>query len=463
MDTAVRQVVDEAGAIDREIASLTDRVVKLREQESDAYRQLARLRLKDLSDGELVLKLTAAEQQARRLLSERSQAVAELDQRLGELESELAAANVVRDQAAAEADAATAQLTEAEKAALDALAATGAYQELRAAAEKADAVAHHAEQKRDFAAKDLVEKGRPYADDALFMYLWRRGYGTAEYSSGSFVRYFDGRVARLIRYDHARANYSMLQEIPRRLAAHAERQRRQADEAAERLDKAEAEAVADGALAERRSQLDAAQKRRQSAEDTVEAIEEKRRSILEERATLTRGEDDRTRQALDVVLAAIQRQDLRSLREQALRTPLPEDDVVVERIADIEAAIRDIENQVSQRKQMQLDQQKRLQDMEHLRRDYRRGGFGGDAFDFRDLGTFSVLLNEMLRGGLSRDGIWDQMRQRHQPRIPAPGGWGRGGGGLGGGLGLPRFPGGFGGGGRSRPSGGGGFRTGGGF
>ena len=55
------------------------------------------------------------------------------------------------------------------------------------------------------------------------MYLWRRKLGTPEYPSGFFVRYFDEKIAALINYREARANYAMMNQVPERLRAHADR------------------------------------------------------------------------------------------------------------------------------------------------------------------------------------------------------------------------------------------------
>ena len=69
--------------------------------------------------------------------------------------------------------------------------------------------------------EDKRVKGEPYENDKLFMYLWRRGFGTSEYSANPFTRMLDRWVARKCRYDKARPNYWMLNEIPKRLEAHA--------------------------------------------------------------------------------------------------------------------------------------------------------------------------------------------------------------------------------------------------
>jgi hypothetical protein len=80
-----------------------------------------------------------------------------------------------------------------------------------------------AEAKAVQAEADREEKRRPYEADPLFMYLWRRRYGTRDYRASNFVRYFDRKVAHLIDFETARTNYAMLLELPERLREHAER------------------------------------------------------------------------------------------------------------------------------------------------------------------------------------------------------------------------------------------------
>ncbi len=79
-----------------------------------------------------------------------------------------------------------------------------------------------AEAKAVQAEADREEKRRPYEADPLFMYLWRRRYGTREYRASNLVRYFDRKVAHLIGFETARINYAMLMELPDRLREHAE-------------------------------------------------------------------------------------------------------------------------------------------------------------------------------------------------------------------------------------------------
>lgn len=82
-----------------------------------------------------------------------------------------------------------------------------------------------AENKAAQAETDMVQKRLPYEADPLFMYLWRRKLGTPEYRAKGLARYLDRKVARLIEFDGARRNYTVLIELPVRLREHAERLR----------------------------------------------------------------------------------------------------------------------------------------------------------------------------------------------------------------------------------------------
>ncbi len=46
--------------------------------------------------------------------------------------------------------------------------------------------------RRQQAEADREEKGKPYRDDPLFMYLWEGGYGTKSYRANNLVAWLDG-------------------------------------------------------------------------------------------------------------------------------------------------------------------------------------------------------------------------------------------------------------------------------
>jgi hypothetical protein len=89
----------------------------------------------------------------------------------------------------------------------------------------AAAMVEAAEGKAAQAEADLAAKRVPYEQDPIFMYLWRRGFGTSRYTSKGIVRSLDRMVARHVGYAEASRNYALLTELPIRLREHAERLR----------------------------------------------------------------------------------------------------------------------------------------------------------------------------------------------------------------------------------------------
>ena len=108
--------------------------------------------------------------------------------------------------------------------------------------------AQQAEKKAVQAEADRDEKRRPYEEDQLFMYLWNRKFGTAEYRADHFTRTMDRLVARVVGYDKARANYALLNEIPERLREHSRRILHQLREEREKLTALERKALVEAGI-----------------------------------------------------------------------------------------------------------------------------------------------------------------------------------------------------------------------
>src|SRR5690606_35024340 len=84
------------------------------------------------------------------------------------------------------------------------LANDAAFSAKLASAQELAAIAAESVRKTEQAEKDREERGKPYRDDPLFMYLWERGYGTKAYRANNLVAFLDGHVARLVGYPEAR-------------------------------------------------------------------------------------------------------------------------------------------------------------------------------------------------------------------------------------------------------------------
>ena len=475
---AEREQQSELTGLDQKLEELGRDLMGLEQRRADDYRALARVRVDLVDDGTLSGALDAAERQVATVLEQRREAVETLERKLDDART---ARDRLHDEREAQADVleqANARLDDAEAETQARLEADPAYQAEREHVREAERIALHAEEKASDSEQEQDAKGAAYRADPLFIYLWDRRYGLPNYDGGGLTRWLDGKVARLIGYDDARMNYTRLLEIPQRLREHANLSRQQAEDAfaaLRALDDAAREA--DGVLT-----LEQARDREQERLDDIDAriaeAETGINDLLEHQARFASGDDDYTRQAVDYLSAQLERDDLAALRRDALATPFPDDDQIVNRLLQVEQERRRLSFTVENLKQTRSKQQQKLEELSRLQRDFKRQRMDRGGSGFADGAMLAMMLTNFINGMLDREALMDvlEQQQRQQPRRADPtfgsGGFGRGtpwggsAGGLGGSLGRGRgrlgggggFGGGFGSGGS-----GGGFRTGGGF
>ncbi|WP_431270433.1 hypothetical protein [Dankookia sp. P2] len=248
----------------------------------------------------------------------------------------------------------------------------------------------------------------------------------------------------------ARRNYALLESLPAGLAGHAARMREQA-------------AATDATLAARMRGLaglpegDDLAAPREALDMAEAALEAAARRAEEARVALAGQEDAALREATARMEAALAAESLQSLRAAALRTPMREDDEVVARLEAAAAEAVRLDRALAGAEAQAVEARRRAQEVAAIREEMRSRGVRRDHWGFNDGALVGVLIGDLLRGTLSRDGFWDRLERQ---RIPRQDPWGTGGGGgpwSGGGGGGPWSGGGWG-----APSGGG-FETGGGF
>jgi hypothetical protein len=289
--------------------------------------------------------------------------------------------------------------------------------------------------------------------------------------------WLDGKVARLIGYADARADFNRLNEIPRRLREHADTLAEAADRAYEALRTLDDEARAGEGIPVLEARVADEQTALEAIDARLHEMEAAYQSMLDRRAAFAAGDDEHTREAVAFLAAELARTDIADLRRVAMATPYPEDDVIVGRLRDHEDTLASLRGTLAELSGMREKHQQRLRELEELRVQFKRNRYDRAGSVFSDDAMLPALLGQFLAGMLDSRMLWKvlQQHQRYQPRHTDPGfgsgGFGRGTvwrGGLGdlgdvfgraGGGGF-RSGGGFGGG---LGGGGGGFRTGGGF
>lgn len=343
------------------------------------------------------------------------------------------------------------QLEAASKQASTTLETNEAWKAQRAVVDNAIAVIERADTKADTAEADRSDKGKPYEDDALFMYLWQRGYGTSRYKAGNIVRLLDGWVAGLIRFHNARPNYAMLTEIPKRLREHVDALKEQAKAEVEKLkaiEKAALEAAGGGGLdvemAKIRTDLNAFDKRFGELNGELDRL----RQI---EAQIASGEDQHFNEIVAALGTSLQADDTRRLWKEAFDTPSPEDERIVERIEKSYDDMHGVENKIEQIRKELRRLSRRREELTEVSSNFRRHRYDDYGSEFVDDAIIGSILGDFLRGGMSGRDYWGRIERGHRHRPH------QGGGMIGGGFpGFPSDGGSWGGGGVGGGGGGGG-------
>jgi chromosome segregation ATPase len=437
---------------------------------AEHYRSLARVRVSDLAQGKMLSALDAAERRAQALMERRTGELAGLQQeqtdarlQTQELEAKRAAQSDALARLGEELDSLEADVQQR-------LAADDAYQMQLSATQQAEARARRAERKTELAVSDRAEKGAPYEDDPLFMYLWRRGFATSGYRASAPIRFLDTWVARLCHYHDARPNYSLLLELPKRLEAHTERVRAEADRQLDALRKLEQGAAHDSAVDATQEKLDEAAGALGDLDQSIDEIDSKLRELEQRQVAFAAGHDPTAREATDSVAASLRETGLSSLMREARQTPTDADDRIVEQLADAQQQASELQQELEQERRLLASLNGRVKQLEQIRQEFRRRRFDSGNSGFSKGTLIAVMLGQFMNGLMNSRDLWATIeRQQRWQRRRADPAFGSGSIKPGGGVwsgGLPRGRGGFGGGGFGTGGGfggGGGFKTGGGF
>ena len=421
---------DEARMSDM-LRGLTEQATRLRAEEAEAFRALARIRLDTLQSEAVAAPLDRAEREALAVIARAAADAEALKARRIEAEERLTQWQDARRRTAEKVEAAIDAL-DVRRASVEArLKDDPEWQRDAEALARAEAIAEEADRKADQAEANLAEKRKPYESDPLFMYLWVRRFGTSAYGTTGLTRFLDRWVAGLVGYDRARPDFVMLQEIPERLRAHASRCLTIAAEARTRLEARERAALeAEGAgaleivLAEERDALKEADAALAKAEQAIRTIDARLASYANGGAEAAEAE------AVAALARSLGHADLGQLREAALKTPTPEDERIVARIAELDASIARTEKELEDTRATAREIARRRTELEAARDEFRRSGYDRPYARFTNEALIASVIGGVVGGMLSgRDlgrALKDGFRQaalRSDPRFGG-GPWG---------------------------------------
>ena len=416
LDSGLSSLRGDLRSMDSAVTESGLRMQQLGEAKLALYKKLAQHRLAQLERGDVIRGLDTVSHRIHDLLDEREHAHRSLIEAIHDAETRLARLEADRDQQRKNVEAADAALDEQEEAVQARLEDDPAYGAQLEVAHEADAVADQAETKTQDALDDRNAKGKPYEADVLFMYLWRRGYGTSEYSANPLARLLDAWVAKLCDYDKARPNYWMLNEIPKRLKAHAEIARAKADEEFERLKQIEVAAAEEMGVPRLQQDLDAKEQSLAEVDDSIATLERDIAELGTERTRYASGEDDLMARALDHLATEMKSDGIDALRRRAALTPDHDDDLIVQDLADIDDRLELLIEEHRDRQKVHRRRTQKVRELERLRHNFKQRGYDDMRSVFTDGSAISGALQQFLRGLLDDEDLWRIIARSHRLR-----------------------------------------------
>jgi hypothetical protein len=458
IEQAIGNLHQEEAQLDGAIKTATADAGRLRTGRDDALKELARVKLDEITAGRLVRNLDASERRAVQLLENgRNRMASEADRKAATL-AEVQQAETARHAAAEAVEQALAAVETVSAATAKQVQTTPAWQTLAADFKAADDIAGEAEKKATQSQAELGAKQKPYDDDVLFTYLWKRKFATQAYQAGNVARMMDRMVADFIGFADVRPNYAMLLEIPARLKDHAAAKRAAAQAVREHQAEIERSALTVAGFTAKERSLSEARYKLAAAEATLTAKRTELAAIDQVRdALLKLGSEPGYAEALATIAQGDAQDDVAQLYAEARRTQTIADEAIVRRIEQIETKLGATEQELRKLRSTAQTIAERRAEAETVRERFRGAGYDHPHARFGNEVDIGTILGSLLEGAVRSGVVWDVIRGGFSTRGPFDrGNMGMGGGGFGGsgGGGLP-FPFPIPGGGDSGPRGGG--------
>jgi hypothetical protein len=415
IEEAIAKLRGEESTLDAALRSAVADAERLRTERTQSLKELARIKLDEMMAGRLVGNLDAGERRALQILEDYRLRVAAVGAQRDRVQAEVAHGEAERHTAAAAVESALDTVDRLRAEAEAKVAATEAWRAAKTERDTAEAIAAEAEKKAAASEAELGAKKKPYDDDPLFAYLWRRGFGTAKYTGGRLVRAVDRKVAQFISYDEIRPNYSALIEIPLRLREHATARRQAVAERQAALAEIARQALVEAGVEAKEKILTEARHNLAILDDTVEKKREVLRKIDESRTALVAGDANPAyNEALATIAAADSEDSLANLYAEARRTRTDADEAIVAKLETVATKMSQTEAEIANLRRQVVELSQRRSEMQEVREQFRRSGYDHPQSTFDNGGNIGNILGGILEGAVRSGVLWDLLRQGHR-------------------------------------------------
>jgi hypothetical protein len=409
-----RRAADAAAAA---AASVQERTAALQRERMAALQQLAAVQLPQLDAAAAGRAIPELAREIAEFEQRRQQRAGELQRQLQQTERTIAARSEALAELTARLDAAVARRDDVLGDVAQRLAADAAYAPLAEQATQAEVRLARDLARRDELVAEAKAKLPPYEASRLFQYLWRRGFGTPEYTARGFTARMDRALAAFLGYASAVGSYRFLRTTPQVVKLEVERRTAEVTALRARIEAMEDEvenALGVPALAAAVDELVA------ERETGIVALEHLRKEVAALHRALLDEAGERGsfhRAALQRLVAVLERAEADTLARQAAATPDPTDDRLV---ATLRTCTEDLAAAAAQAAPLEHEAQRGdavADGLEELVVRFRREEFDAGRSEFHAVDVDGLLRDARI-GTRSANDVWNALRAAQRFRQP---------------------------------------------
>ncbi len=397
-----------------QIAAAGAELGQLTEGKGDTLLKLARHCLPELTRQAVEASWSQGRDRVLEVLRRQETHSKRLASELEQLDRDRTAAEAELDAVNAGLDAANERQESLAQAVSDALSTDTQFADSTNRAAEAEASLQRAEANLDEIEQDARRKLPDYEQSTLFMYLYKRQFGTPHYRSRGYTRSIDQWLSRYIGYRDARQGYEFLRSTPQHMREVIAEDRRSLNTVLDELERRRDAVAQQLGLTATLAQIEQLSSQRSQLVDQLEQIEQQTQLLQNERLQIDDPRGPYYHQAIETFRDMLGKADPRVLAEQAKATPELEDDRIVARLQGLHAEMEQVSDHVRQRQQSVARLTAHLQAVGTLINRFRAAGFDSQRAQFNSSVDIDQQLRAAQAGQVDCEDLWQQLRQSHR-------------------------------------------------
>jgi hypothetical protein len=400
------QVREEAAQVRGDYDALDGRVREFVSDRGQAIVELASLYLPEISQATVAGSLEGIRGELQGILERKLRAQEELRGRLARCAAVVKTSETELAALTERLNALAARRETLEQEVAKRLATDPEFQQLSRQALDAELQLDANEQRVEEVQLEASRKLPAYSGSRLFMYLYRRQYGTPEYTARGFTRRIDSWLARWIGFLPARTGYEFLKRTPELVTAEVEQRRVAFDQLMDQVEASEQQiADAAGLTPVLREGEQVGTERDRLLARLSEEREQSQR-VDAELLQLDTRQGRFYQEALQRLTSFLQSTETSVLEQRARQTPEPADDQIVSRIDWLTKEIARVQPEVAELLKRSQGAEARSEGMSFVVRRAEQANIDSDRCTVKAGSDIDRDVEQFLKGGMNAQDLW---------------------------------------------------------